>query len=671
MQDTVVRYGWPLVVLMLVATLVTVGSATYQSHTASSQTHRRDAATAAADADFTARYLANRLADQSAFLASNASVLQSGSTARIRSLLNDQYLKYAPGYVLGVVVTDQHGRGVLASERQPGLIESQSTVAQLEAVARDATGHSRPAVSGVLSIAGHRAYAQASPVSGVEGGHLGAWVVVYDAQSSPLGELVSAAHGRDVPHPTIVDDRGLDLLGSMAGVGASGATHGVSGTTWQVLVPSSPTPAGVPVWAFMLIVAGTVLLGAFYWLQEGTRRTLHEEAAATLLQAHRLYTLASDLLHAGSSREQAQLLASAVVEGAGLDAARVRVARDRDPHGIVVGDSSAATDELGWGGVRSYRLAIAGAREMIGELVAYRADGERVSDEQRHVARTMGAIAGAAVHTFSVLERERENTVELQRIDELRTNLLSTVAHELRSPLTAVKGVLGLLSMQDSLAPKHREYVEVATQRTDALVDLIRDLFDCSLLESGQLDIRPERCLATDLLDRALGALAASRGDEIILSATPNLKVTVDPLRFDQIVNNLVTNATRHGAPPIEVELRPYRDGACLIVSDNGPGIPREERARIFSKFYQSDSGHARLVEGAGLGLALVAGLVRLHGGRIEVDSVRLDGRGARFRVYLPDVAAPPDEQRARERALDPLLLDVPDGGEDGLRSIV
>lgn len=253
------------------------------------------------------------------------------------------------------------------------------------------------------------------------------------------------------------------------------------------------------------------------------------------------------------------------------------------------------------------------------------------------------------MHTLSVIDREREAAEELQRVDELRTNLMSTIAHELRSPLTAVKGVLGLLSMQSDLPDKAQQYVGVATERTDALVALIRDLFDVSLLESGQLVVRTERRIASELLDTSLGAVAAAHPGELVLSATPQLPITVDPLRFDQIVNNIVTNAFRHGRPPIEVAVRPYRDGVCVVITDDGPGIHHDERQRIFSKFYQSDSGHARLVEGAGIGLSLVHGLVALHGGWIEVDSVHLDGRGARFTIFFPDVQPRVEELDVRD----------------------
>lgn len=93
--------------------------------------------------------------------------------------------------------------------------------------------------------------------------------------------------------------------------------------------------------------------------------------------------------------------------------------------------------------------------------------------------------------------------------------------------------------------------------------------------------------------------------------------------------------------------MRPSTKGACVIVTDEGPGIQAEDRERIFGKFWQGSSGHARLVEGAGLGLSLVQGLVRVHGGTIEIDSVHADGRGARFTVFFPDVV-PEDAYSAR-----------------------
>jgi signal transduction histidine kinase len=334
------------------------------------------------------------------------------------------------------------------------------------------------------------------------------------------------------------------------------------------------------------------------------------------------------MLHAETIQEQAHDLARTAIQLTDADRAWVHVL---SPDGTV----ESVAGPTG-GGMAKRRVAILGPRSPLGELVVSRIAGP-LDEEESWVIQTAATLAGAAMHTLVSLETERSAAAELQRLDELRSNLLITVAHELLSPITAVKGVLGLLSMQEDLGLRGREYVDVATERTDRLVALIRDLFDCSLLETGQLDIRPRRQRADELLESALGAKAAAHPGDLRLSATANLMITVDPVRFDQLVNNLVANAFRHGAPPIEVAMRPGDGGVLVIVTDEGKGIPVEDRGEVFDKFWQASSGHARMVQGAGLGLSLVQGLVRIHGGDITIDSHHADGRGARFTAFFPD----------------------------------
>jgi signal transduction histidine kinase len=537
-----------------------------------------------------------------------------------------------------VLVTNPDGSIAFAREVGDGVLARSGVMGDITATARNASGTGRTTVSGLLEIAGAPAYAIATPLASVSN-ELGAWVTVRDVSTSSLGALLDIEPaGGDQIRSLLVDDRGNPIGGAEDEVDSAGdsnvaARANVDGTGWEVLVARTDAPALVPGWVLALLALAVAALTAVWWVQEGRRRTLQAQAEQRERQIRSLYELASELLHSGSVSEQQGRLAWAAFQVIGLDAARVRIAADGDFVGRVAGDVPR--------NAREYRLAISGPDKPVGELICYRR-ARPLDISERAAARAMATLAGAAMHTFSVLERERAAGAELQRLDELRSNLLSTVAHELRSPLTAVKGVLGLLAMQDDLTEQQREYLDVARQRTDALVDLIRDLFDCSLMDTGQLDITPERHRATDLLERALGALVASRPEEIYINATPNLLITVDPLRFDQIVNNLVTNAERHGKPPVEVLLRPAPGGAQLLVTDSGPGIAPDERARIFSKFYQSDSGNARLVEGAGLGLALVHGLIKLHGGTIDVDNARLDGTGARFRLFFPDVVPDP-----------------------------
>jgi signal transduction histidine kinase len=639
-QTTVDRFVWPVVIVLLFAAALVIAVAWRQALAVTADREQLERSAARATADFAESILVLRVEDYRQFVTSQQKVIDRGDEARLAIAVRDVFLADAPSRVRAAAVAAPDGTLMITGERNGSDLSDPMVVRELTATARAAVQSGRDQVSGVIDLGESQGYAHAIPLAADEFGVL---IVLEDVELSALGTYVELQQSEDLPDIALVDDRGGLLAGSRIG-GEEIAERTIPGTGWTARA-QAPEPEGLlPIWAYPALLCAFVLLGAFYWLQEGTRRTLQSESSERAEQVQRLYEFVSHLLHARGARDQAERLARAAIDLVHADGARVRIAREGGRAGIAVG----ATD----GAARQYRVAVTGPHRPVGELVCYR--DTPFTAQERSIVRTMTTLAGAAMHTNVVLERERATAEELQRIDELRTNLLSTVAHELRSPLTAVKGVLGLLGMQQDLSDKQREYVELAEQRTDALVALIQDLFDCSLLENGQLDIKPERRQATELIDHALGALSASRGDELFISATPNLMVTVDPIRFDQIVNNLVTNAFRHGKPPVDVELRPYAEGACVIVSDNGAGIPESERDAIFSKFYQSDSGHARLVEGAGLGLALVHGLVRLHGGRIEVDAAKVDGRGARFRVYLPDVTPesvelgepyPPDDE--------------------------
>jgi signal transduction histidine kinase len=403
----------------------------------------------------------------------------------------------------------------------------------------------------------------------------------------------------------------------------------VGGTGWYVEFQRDDLKPFLPGWAYPGFAALLVVFALAYGIQEFNRRRLQQDGDRRAGTVHALYDLASRALHAETIGEQVEQLAIAALDLADVDDVRVTVTSS---DGMPVEFVSGAPDVA----ARTMYVPIEGPRGVLGELVVGR-DDLPFDESEGWVLQTAAALVGAAIETLASLESERAVAAELQRLDELRSNLLATVAHELLSPLTAVKGVLGLLSMQDDLGERGREFVDVATERTDRLVELIRDLFDCSLLETGQLDIKPKRQRADELLDAALGAQAAARPGELRLSATENLMITVDPVRFDQLVNNLVTNAFRHGEAPVEVAVRPADGGAYVVVSDEGAGIAAADRDEIFGKFWQGSTGHARTSQGAGLGLSLVQGLVRVHGGDITIDSTHADGRGARFTAFFPD----------------------------------
>ncbi|MCW2923488.1 MAG: his Kinase domain protein [Thermoleophilia bacterium] len=562
--------------------------------------------------------------------ASNAALLQPGREDELRRALADRVDGGSLSATVAWAVVRADGRVAAIGESVPGQVSANGVADDLLGVGRRIASRNEPQASDRLRFGDAAVYAAGVPVPRPGNPKVHDAVIIVDyLDRSPIGTFLDSSAKGEVDELTLLDARRHVMVGVSSFASAERVSRKVGRTGWSLDYTREEPQTLVPRWTYPAFAALLVVFSLVYALQDSRRRRLRRVGAERLREVQLLYRLAERSLHADAVEQQAEDLVRSAHELVSIDGSCVDV--------TVVGQAvqrqsghMEPTDHV-------FRAPVSGPREPLGELVVSRAR-RPFDDEERWVVQTAATLAGAAMHTREALETERQAGAELQRLDELRSNLLATVAHELLSPLTAVKGVLDLLSMQDDLGHKGREYVGVATEGTDRLVALIRDLFDCSLLETGQLDIRPRRQLASELLDGALGAQVTSRMGELRISATANLMITVDPVRFDQLVNNLVTNAFRHGAPPVEVAVRPADGGAVVVVSDEGPGIAAGDRDEIFGKFWQGSTGHARAVQGAGLGLSLVQGLVELHGGHITIDSTHADGRGARFTAYFPDV---------------------------------
>lgn len=619
----------PVVTLLLLVGAAFVISAWSVAEDAVAVSQAKDEARAARLAGSVQDVLEDRGADLRGWTDTARPLLEPGREAELARALRQQARDSTFDTWPAWLVVRRGGSIVAVGEAAPGRLAASGVTGELVAIGRASAARGEVRVSDRLKVGDSHAFALAVPVEPFRSGDEPlSLIAVTSLSRTAVGAFFSARDAQGVDAATLVDSTGRVLLGRPPRGGADVVRRGVAGTGWHVEFRRDDVRPLLPGWAHPAFAALLTVCAIAFAMQERTRRRLRVDADHRSGTVLRLYELASRALHAGTVEEQADDLAHTALELAGIDGARVTVG---DGPREVVRDAGAGTDAR-----HELRIEIPGQRGTIGELVATQQDHE-FDDAQRWALQTAATLVGAAVDTLTLLETERAVAAELQRLDELRSNLLATVAHELLSPLTAVKGVLGLLSMQDDLGGRGREFVDVATERTDRLVALIRDLFDCSLLETGQLDIKPRRQRADELLDAALGAQAAARPGELVLSATPNLMITCDPVRFDQLVNNLVTNAFRHGRPPVEVAVRPADGGAFVVVSDEGAGIAADLRAEIFGKFWQGSTGHARAADGAGLGLSLVQGLVRVHGGDITIDSTHPDGRGARFTAFFPD----------------------------------
>ena len=219
-----------------------------------------------------------------------------------------------------------------------------------------------------------------------------------------------------------------------------------------------------------------------------------------------------------------------------------------------------------------------------------------------------------------------------ERSDRERSDLVATVAHELRSPLTGVKGFTAtLLSKWDRFTDSQKQLMlRTVDADADRLTRLIGELLDVARIDTGRLSVRKEPVDLVDAIARQLEPLRAPGERVIAFEPAGKPQVWVDRDKLAQIVANLVENAIRHGDGDVTVGLSATSDGGVeLIVDDAGVGIDEQIRPRIFTKFWKHGSSG-----GSGLGLYIVGGLVAAHDGALRVESS--PAGGARMRVLLP-----------------------------------
>ena len=254
-------------------------------------------------------------------------------------------------------------------------------------------------------------------------------------------------------------------------------------------------------------------------------------------------------------------------------------------------------------------------------------------------------LVAARIHRPSASTPIRRVAITLRsgrarsRLDRERSDLVATVAHELRSPLTGVKGfVQALLNRWDKLNDEQKRLM-LRTVHSDSerLSRLIAELLDIARIDTGRLSLYPRPVDVATLLGRVVDSVQVATTRQVRLSAADDLpQILADPDRFTQVFTNLVDNAIRHGAGDVfvDVSAMPPDDdlwpgGVRILVRDEGEGIAPEMRRRVFTKFWTS-----RKSGGSGLGLYLVQGLVRAHGGDVRIEDA--EPQGAQIAVDWP-----------------------------------
>ena len=270
------------------------------------------------------------------------------------------------------------------------------------------------------------------------------------------------------------------------------------------------------------------------------------------------------------------------------------------------------------------------------------ADGRSVPLEIRcmHLRDSLSTIIGYVIVIRDI--SESRELVKLRRLDEMKTNFVSTVSHELRTPLTSMIASVSLMreGLAGEVTPKQKRLLDLIYRNSDRLHELINDILDLSRLESGTHRLQYAetgfRELAEDSVNLLSGA-ADERQVKLIVEGDRDYPMCVDPGKIKQVLVNLIGNAVKFTRPGGQVKVRAeIRDsGLTLCVEDDGVGIPPEHLERVFDRFHQVEDAMTRTNRGSGLGLAICRRIVKTHGGRIWVESEV--GRGSRFFFEIPD----------------------------------
>ena len=248
---------------------------------------------------------------------------------------------------------------------------------------------------------------------------------------------------------------------------------------------------------------------------------------------------------------------------------------------------------------------------------------------------TLATFTDLALSRAELSERERETAVELQVANEAMREFVAIASHDLRTPVTVIKGFAAALESDlDGIGAEQRQqYLGTIRRHADHLGVIIDDLLTTSRLDAGVIEPSPVDVELQPFLDRVVADLHPA--DPVEVTVVPrDLTAFVDAEHLQRMVTNYLVNAFRYGAPPVTIRAAQVGETVEILVCDEGPGMPPDFVDRAFDKFARVDKRHSKESQGTGLGLAIVRGLARAAGGdawaRTDV------GRGACFALRLP-----------------------------------
>jgi two-component system phosphate regulon sensor histidine kinase PhoR len=250
------------------------------------------------------------------------------------------------------------------------------------------------------------------------------------------------------------------------------------------------------------------------------------------------------------------------------------------------------------------------------------------------LADVEGKTAGAVILLHDI--------TDFVELDRMKSDFISIVSHELKTPLTSIKGFVRLIAAErvGPVTEKQRHYLDVVQKQTESLTVLINDLLDLSRIEAGIIEVGHEPLILTEVIGgvvQQLDNLAQEKGITLRVEVAGDLPlISGDNARLGQVFINLIHNAIKFTPQGGDIRVKAVSMGEhCLVkISDTGIGISAQDLPRIFDKFYQVDSSSTRRQSGTGLGLSISKQLVTAHGGEMWVNSIK--GKGTTFSLTIP-----------------------------------
>ena len=243
----------------------------------------------------------------------------------------------------------------------------------------------------------------------------------------------------------------------------------------------------------------------------------------------------------------------------------------------------------------------------------------------------LSVLSALGEATAAVADRARDAS----RADRRKTDFVSVASHELRTPISVVHGIAATLHARigDLDDGQIQALLGTLVQQTDRLRDLADQLLDLSRIESGPAGLRPERFNPRERLEELLPRIAGDRVGDVRVDVEPAAELFADPIAFERVAANLILNALRYGAPPVDVRCE-TGERFRLVVEDRGTGVAPAFVPRLFERFSRSDETRRTGQSGSGLGLSIACAYADAMGGRLEYADA--EPRGARFTLSLP-----------------------------------